>query len=243
MPSELAFSLSSDDGYHVVEWAPLENSGYFLRSFPRRWFWRLSADAEELVSGDSYTGTASLGELRAGEYTLTVSPPDSESDDIWRSTSFDFAVLSSGQSVDASQVLVAALVEQVGALLQEKEELELRLESLFGDIESAHRTIASLEAQVTVLKGLGNIPSSGSTRTLWSRLGSSSVAAVIAICTFAGGVGASFHEADVQAQATNAAAHIEASTGGAQQSHLQGLLDKCIVTSNRLEVQLNAQQR
>jgi hypothetical protein len=196
------FTATQDDGFIVVEWTSREEQtgGYD---------WRLMSGESEVNALDTYTATASLGELSPGRYELLVSPKTENSAS--GEFAFKFAVTDKGL-VTETEIRLAQVLDRVGALIHERDELEARLAAAIDDLQVAQKTIRILELELERLRALGSEPEGERARRAWRALASPSVASVLAIVAIASGGFFTIRGAQIQAEATRQAAEFSTAT-------------------------------
>lgn len=198
------FTIESDEGFVQAEWAPTAGSD----SFPRGWDWWLELNGQQVSTLDTYTGTASLGELTPGLYTLRIQAKDDGSvAGIWRDERrTTFRVVEGDRIVGETELRLSLVLDRVGELVSERDALQRLLHQALDDLEVARSAIEVLELQLESLKALGSQPQGGPARRVWRALASPAVASIVAITTIPINAAVSIQAAQIQADATLAAA-------------------------------------
>jgi hypothetical protein len=224
------FTFDADDGFVRAEWAPAAGWG----SFPKAWDWRLELDGEQVNSSDTYSGTASLGELVPGLYSLRIrAKQDEVVAGVWRDERHTtFRVAEGDRVVGETELMLSRILDRVGALFNQRDALQQLLDEALQDLEVARSTIQVLALQLESLRALGSQPSGGAARRVWRALASPAVATIVAITAIPVGAFVGIEAAQIQAQATLEVAD--------QQSDLDDHMAACLENTEKLIEALGA---
>lgn len=202
------FTIESDNGFVRAEWAP--TAGW--DSFPRGWDWWLELDGEQVDSLDTYSGSASLGELAPGLYSLRIRAKDDGSlAGTWRDERHTtFRVVEGDRVVGETELRLSWILDRVGELVSERDALQRLLDKALNDLDVARSAVEVLELQLESLKALGSQPRGGPARRVWRALASPAVATIVAVTAIPLGYAAGIEAAQVEARAALEAAQIQA---------------------------------
>lgn len=212
----VTFDVETDEGYVRVEWGP---SGSW-EGFPKSWDWTLERDGKQLSKLDTYSGTASLGELDPGTYVIRIRAKDEGLGPAWleeRSTLFQ--VVSEDRVVGETERRLSRVLDAVGELLRERDHLERLLDDAIHDRDLARSSVEVLELQLQSLRALGSQPKDGMARRIWRQLASPAVATLVTITAIPISAYVATEAAQTQAEATLTAGDV-----GGLDEHLEACL-------------------
>ena len=198
------FTIQSDGGSVLAEWGP--TGGW--DSFPKAWDWFLELGDDVVSSLDTYSGSASLGELDPGLYRLRIRAKDDDPvDDFWQEERETiFQVVEGDRVVGETELRLSRILDRVGDLLNQRDALQRLLDEALHDLEVARSAVQVLELQLESLKSLGTQPKGGLARSVWRALASPAVATIVAITAIPVGAFVGIESAQIQARATQEAA-------------------------------------
>jgi hypothetical protein len=185
-------------------------------------------DGQLVSSLDTYSGTATLGELAPGLYTFRVRAKDDESiDGTWRDARHtSFRISEGDRIIEETELRLSFILDRVGALFNQRDALQQLLDQALGDLEVARSAVQVLELQLESLKALGSQPRGGIARSAWRALASPAVVTLVAITAIPVGAFVGIEAAQIQARATLEAAN--------EQSDLDDNMAACLANTEKL---------